>query len=153
MSPSAGSPAPRAARRRRDSGRAPRVEFGGTFDPPHFGISPPPNGLVIGSGRPVVSCPPERRPQTVRARSTVRARLAMTRLAVRGQAGFVAPISKPAVTARVHRRYLRTLAMREPHSKWYLIVGEDNLEISTRAEPEATSIWRPSSSRCGRGRP
>ncbi len=121
---------------------APRIGiFGGTFDPPHLGHLAAAEWardqlcldrvVFVPAGT-----PPHKRD---RARSAAEARLAMTRLAVRGQPGFVVSDLEtrrrgPSFTVDT----LRALAARDPRARWYLIVGEDNLaEFASWREPEA----------------
>jgi nicotinate-nucleotide adenylyltransferase len=142
MTQPAGAPGLRPVRRRRDSRRAPRIGiFGGTFDPPHVGHLAAAEWArdQLELDRVVfvpAGTPPHKRG---RARSTVAARLAMTRLAVRGQAAFAVSDLEtrrggPSFTIDT----LRTLAAREPHASLYLILGEDNLdEFHAWREPEA----------------
>ena len=140
MAATAGMQAVRVVRRRGTG--APRVGvFGGTFDPPHLGHLAAAEWArdQLGLERVVfvpAATPPHKRDRT---RSPVAARLAMTRLAVRGQAGFVVSDLEtrrrgPSFTVDT----LRALALRAPRSRWFLIVGEDNLnEFHSWREPEA----------------
>ena len=137
----AGSKAP-GVRPRRALLVAPRIGvFGGTFDPPHHGHLAAAEWArdQLGLDKVVfvpAGTPPHKRD---RARSSAAARLAMTRLAVRGQPGFVVSDLEtrrrgPSFTIDT----LRALAAREPRAHWYLIVGEDNLaEFATWREPDA----------------
>jgi nicotinate-nucleotide adenylyltransferase len=114
--------------------------FGGTFDPPHLGhlalaerardqlrldrVIFMPSGL-----------PPHKRRRAVAPPAH---RLAMTRIAVRGNAGFVVSALE---TRRRGASYtvdtLRALAAREPEARLYLVIGEDSLrDFPTWHAPE-----------------
>jgi len=113
--------------RARSSG--PRIGvFGGSFDPPHFGHLALAEWartelkldrvLFVPAGSP----PHKRR----RALSAARHRLAMTRLAVRGNPAFAVSTLE---TARRGASYtadsLRALAASEPRARWHLLLGAD----------------------------
>jgi nicotinate-nucleotide adenylyltransferase len=125
----------------RDS-RARRIGiFGGTFDPPHFGHLALAEWaraelrldrvLFVPAGR------PPHKPRST-ASSTAH-RLAMTRLAVRGNAAFaVEPLETrrrgPSFTADT----VRALAARWPRASLHLLLGEDMYAtFDTWREPEA----------------
>ena len=136
-------PAP-ATRPRRDPPRArhaPRIGiFGGTFDPPHFGH------LALAEWARaelrldrVLFVPAGRPPHKARATSSSAAhRLAMTRLAVRGNAAFRVDALEtrrrgPSFTADT----VRALAARWPAAKLHLLLGEDMFStFDTWREPE-----------------
>lgn len=115
--------------RRGPAGRAPRLGvFGGTFDPPHHGHLALAEWAraELGLDR-VLFVPAGDPPHKRRAGlSSVAHRVAMTRLAVRGNAAFeVSPIEArrrgPSWTADT----MRTLAEAHPRARLYLIMGAD----------------------------
>lgn len=140
MAPAAGSRM-KTVHRRRPSGANARVGvFGGTFDPPHLGHLAAAEWArdQLELDRVVfvpAGTPPHKRDHS---RSGAAARLAMTRLAVRGQAGFAVSDLEirrrgPSFTVDT----LRALAARDPRARWFLILGEDNLaEFDSWREPE-----------------
>ena len=105
--------------------------FGGTFDPPHVG-----HLALAEAGREalrldrVLFVPARVPPHKGRARlSSVEHRVAMTRLAVRGNPAFVVSTLEalrdgPSFTVDT----IRTLSTREPVSKIFLLMGADSLE-------------------------
>lgn len=115
--------------------------FGGTFDPPHLGhlaIAEHARQqlrldrvLFMPSGR-----PPHKRD---RALSPAADRLAMTRLAARGNPGFaVSAWEARGDGASYTVDTLRALAARRPGARLVLLIGEDSLEeFATWREPEA----------------
>ena len=132
-----------AERRRARSrpGRARIGIFGGTFDPPHFGHLALAEWAraELGLDR-VLFVPAGRPPHKTRTTSSSAAhRLAMTRLAVRGNAAFrVEPLETrrrgPSFTADT----VRALAARWPAAKLHLLLGEDMYAtFDTWREPEA----------------
>ncbi len=129
----------------RTAARRPRATrfgvFGGTFDPPHLGH------LAIaewardrlGLDR-VIFVPAGTPPHKLdRRRSSSAARLAMTRLATRGQPGFAVSTMEtrrrgPSFTIDT----LRLLRREHPRARWYLILGGDSLDdFASWKEPEA----------------
>ena len=119
--------------------------FGGTFDPPHVGH------LALAEWARdqlrldhVLFVPAGRPPHKGRARlSPVEHRVAMTRLAVRGNRAF-------AVSALETRRdgpsftvdTLRALKRREPHAQIFLLMGADSLaEFHTWRDPEGIATF------------
>jgi nicotinate-nucleotide adenylyltransferase len=124
------------------SARARRVGIlGGTFDPPHFGHLALAEWareelrldqvLFVPAGRP----PHKRAAQT----SSARQRLAMTRLAVRGNAAFAVSAIEtrrrgPSFTADT----VRALAARAPRDRFHLLMGADMFAtFDTWREPDA----------------
>jgi nicotinate-nucleotide adenylyltransferase len=115
--------------------------FGGTFDPPHVGhlmIAERARDqlrldrvMFIPSGNP----PHKRRRQL----SPAPDRVAMTRLAVRGNPAFrvsTLEVARPGSSYTVDT--LRTLRARNPGARLYLLIGEDSLnELHTWHEPES----------------
>ena len=133
--------AERRLRRPRRDGAPPRFGlFGGTFDPPHVG-----HLVLAESARAqlrldrVVFMPSAQPPHKAgRSVTPVVARVAMTRLAVRGNAAF------SVSTLETRRRVpsytvdtLRALQRRWPDAEWVLVIGEDCLrELGTWREPD-----------------
>jgi nicotinate-nucleotide adenylyltransferase len=115
--------------------------FGGTFDPPHVGhLAMAEWARVRLELDRVLFVPAGRPPHKPRARvSSAAARLAMTRLAVRGNPAFeVSPIEvrSPAPSYTVDT--LRRLRAARPNARWFLLIGADSLdEFHTWREPEA----------------
>src|SRR5262245_25254697 len=115
--------------------------FGGTFDPPHVGhlvlaeCARDRLGLdevrFIPAGQ-----PPHKRRHPV---SPSAARLAMVRLAVRGNRAFVVSTleaRRDGVSFTIQT--LRRVASEAPRARLYLLMGADSLdEFSTWREPEA----------------
>ncbi len=115
--------------------------FGGTFDPPHVGH------LALAEWARerlrldrVLFLPAGQPPHKRRARvSSAAARLAMTRLAVRGNPAFEVSTLEiesdgPSYTVDTVRR----IAAARPGSRFYLLVGADSLDdFRTWHEPEA----------------
>jgi len=101
--------------------------FGGTFDPPHLGHLALAEWAreELGLDR-VLFVPAGVPPHKRTARSSPARRLAMTRLAVRGNSAFRA---EPLETRRRGPSYtvdtLRALAARHPGAKLWLLVGAD----------------------------
>jgi nicotinate-nucleotide adenylyltransferase len=137
---------PRSGTRRATRARAPAAGgsigvLGGTFDPPHFGhvLLARWAAAKLKLDR-VLFVPAGRPPHKANAAAASAAhRLAMTRLAVRGQPGF-------AVEALETRRRgpsytvdtVRALAARWPGAKLHLIMGADMFAtFDTWREPEA----------------
>lgn len=126
----------------RGGSRARRVGiFGGTFDPPHFGH------LLLADWAcaelkldRVLFVPAGQPPHKARAASSSAAhRLAMTRLAVRGNPAFAV---EPMETRRRGPSWtvdtVRALAARWPAAKLHLILGADMFAtFDTWREPEA----------------
>jgi nicotinate-nucleotide adenylyltransferase len=114
--------------------------FGGTFDPPHVGH------LALAEWAReqlrldcVLFVPAGRPPHKGRARlSPVEHRVAMTRLAVRGNRAFAVSALEvlrdgPSFTVDT----LRALRRREPRARIFLLMGEDSLaEFHTWRDPE-----------------
>jgi nicotinate-nucleotide adenylyltransferase len=114
--------------------------YGGTFDPPHHGH------LAIAEWARdqlaldrVLFVPSGMPPHKLgRVRSSAGHRLAMTRLAVRGNPAFVvstieARAARPSYTIDT----LATLVARDPGASWFLIVGDDSLrEFATWRRPD-----------------
>ncbi|HEY6866578.1 MAG TPA: nicotinate-nucleotide adenylyltransferase [Candidatus Eisenbacteria bacterium] len=115
--------------------------FGGTFDPPHVGHLALAEWAREQLGLDQVLFVPAGTPPHKRGRrhSSAAARVAMTRLAVRGNAAF------RLSTLEVRRRgpsftvdTLRALRARAPGARLYLLMGEDSLvEFSGWREPAA----------------
>lgn len=113
--------------------------FGGTFDPLHLGhlaIAEWARGrlglarvLLVPAGR-----PPHKRTRRV---TGAEHRLAMARLAARGNSGFsVSPIEARREGPSFTVDTLRELKARENGAKLYLVIGEDSLgEFSTWRDP------------------
>jgi nicotinate-nucleotide adenylyltransferase len=115
--------------------------FGGTFDPPHVGHLALAEWAKarLGLDR-VLFVPSGRPPHKSRARlSNAAARLAMIRLAVRGNDGFeVSTIELRARRPSYTVDTLRHLHAEQPGARWYLVIGADSLdEFHTWHEPEA----------------
>lgn len=114
--------------------------FGGTFDPPHVGH------LALAEWArerlkldevlfvPVGS-PPHKRATRL---SIARHRLAMTRLATRGNPAFrVSSMEVDAKSPSYTVNTLRRLREDQPLDRWYLLIGSDSLdEFHTWLEPE-----------------
>lgn len=105
--------------------------FGGTFDPPHLGHLATAEWARDRLGLARVLFVPAGVPPHKRTRRVTGAehRLAMTRLAVRGQPAFAvsdleASRSGPSFTVDT----LRELGTRERGAKLYLVIGEDSLD-------------------------
>ncbi len=141
MVTAAGSKAKVVRRARTPRGAARVGVFGGTFDPPHLGHLAAAEWArdQLELDRVVfvpAGTPPHKRGQS---RSDAAARLAMTRLAVRAQAGFTVSDLEirrrgPSFTIDT----LRAFAARDARARWFLILGEDNLvEFDSWREPEA----------------
>jgi nicotinate-nucleotide adenylyltransferase len=120
----------------------PRVGvFGGTFDPPHLGH------LALAEWArerleldEVLFVPAGQPPHKRAVRLTgARHRLAMTRLAARGNRAFrVSTIELESATPSYTVETLRRLRAKRPGSRWYLLLGADSLdEFHTWHEPEA----------------
>jgi len=117
-----------------------RALFGGTFDPPHVGHLALAEWareelkldqvLFVPVGR-----PPHKRATRL---SGARHRLAMTRLATRGNAAFaVSDLEVGLPTPSYTVETLRRLRARHPRDRWYLLLGSDSLdEFHTWREPE-----------------
>ena len=115
--------------------------FGGTFDPPHVGH------LALAEWATerlrldrVVFVPAGSPPHKRGARlSSAAARLAMTRLAVRGNRRFVVStleVRSPGPSYTVET--LRRLRARRPRGRWFLLIGSDSLdEFHTWREPDS----------------
>jgi nicotinate-nucleotide adenylyltransferase len=114
--------------------------FGGTFDPPHLGHLALAEWARDRLRLDRVIFMPAGRPPHKRRRdlSAVEHRLAMTRLAVRGEAAFEvstleARRSGPSFTLET----LRELRAGSPGALWFLLVGEDSLaDLPRWYEPE-----------------
>jgi len=115
--------------------------FGGTFDPPHLGHLALAEWArdALRLDRVVfmpAGDPPHKRG---RALSPVSARVAMTRLAIRGHRGFEvsrleADRRGPSFTVET----LRALRDQQPGVRWFLLMGEDSLaDLATWHEPAA----------------
>jgi nicotinate-nucleotide adenylyltransferase len=114
--------------------------FGGTFDPPHIGH------LALAEWareqlrlERVLFVPAARPPHKRRAGlSPVADRLAMTRLAVRGNQGFaVSTLELDGAGPSFTVDTLRALRQRAPHARLYLLLGADSLdEFRTWRHPE-----------------
>lgn len=114
--------------------------FGGTFDPPHVGHLALAEWaaerlrldrvLFVPAGS-----PPHKRGARL---SSPKARLAMTRLAVRGNRRFAVStleVASPGPSYTVET--LRRLRERRPGARWFLLIGADSLdEFHTWLEPE-----------------
>lgn len=128
---------------RRKHPRVPRRVgiLGGTFDPPHLGhlLLARWAAIELRLDR-VLFVPAGRPPHKARAaRSNAAHRLAMTRLALRGNEGFAV---EPLETRRRGPSYtvdtVRTLAARWPEAKLHLIMGADMFAtFETWREPQA----------------
>ncbi len=115
--------------------------FGGTFDPPHLGHLALAEWARARLGLERVVFMPAGSPPHKRGRPLTAAahRLAMTRLAVRGNAAFAvsdleARRRGPSFTVDT----LRALRARHPGARFYLLMGADSLaDFPTWREPEA----------------
>ena len=105
--------------------------FGGTFDPPHLGHLAIAEWAREQLGLDRVVFMPAGAPPHKRRRGLSRAetRIAMTRLAVKGQPAFTVS------TLETHRRgpsftveTLRALKTRHPRARLYLLIGADSLD-------------------------
>ena len=115
--------------------------FGGTFDPPHVGH------LALAEWArerlkldEVVFMPVGQPPHKRSARmSSARHRLAMTRLATRGNPAFrVSSVEVGARSPSYTVDTLRRLREERPRDRWYLLIGSDSLgEFHTWREPES----------------
>jgi len=114
--------------------------FGGTFDPPHVGHL----ALAEWAREQLkldevlfvpVGTPPHKRATKL---SPARHRLAMTRLAIRGNPAFrVSSVEVDAPAPSYTVDTLRRLRERRPKDRWFLLVGSDSLdEFHTWREPE-----------------
>jgi nicotinate-nucleotide adenylyltransferase len=115
--------------------------FGGTFDPPHVGHLALAEWarerlrlaqvLFVPAGR-----PPHKRGSRL---TSARHRLAMTRLAVRGNRAFrVSTLELDRETPSYTVDTLRRFRANRPGARWYLLLGADSLdEFHTWHEPEA----------------
>ena len=114
--------------------------FGGTFDPPHVGhLALAEWAREALSLDRVLFVPAGRPPHKGRARlSPVLHRVAMTRLAIRGNRAFAVSALEvlrdgPSFTVDT----LRTLKRREPRARIFLLMGADSLaEFHTWRDPE-----------------
>jgi len=115
--------------------------FGGTFDPPHLGHLALAEWARDALGLDRVVFMPAGDPPHKRGRplSPVAARVAMTRLAIRGHRDFEvsrleADRRGPSFTVDT----LRALRARHPGVRWYLLMGEDSLaDLAEWHEPAA----------------
>lgn len=113
--------------------------FGGTFDPPHLGHLALAEWASDRLGLDRVVFMPAGHPPHKRERSlsAVSARVAMTRLAVKGRPGFAvsrleADRRGPSFTVDT----LRALRGKHPGTRWFLLMGEDSLaDLATWHEP------------------
>lgn len=115
--------------------------FGGTFDPPHLGHLALAEWareqlrldrvLFIPAGQ-----PPHKRGRRI---SSAAARLAMTRLAIRGHSGFgVSTLELESPGASFTVDTLNQVAARHPRARLFLLIGADSLdEFRTWRSPEA----------------
>jgi len=117
-----------------------RALFGGTFDPPHVGHLALAEWAREQLKLDEVLFVPVGRPPHKRATglSSPRHRLAMTRLATRGNAAFrVSGLEVEATTPSYTVDTLRRLRAEHPRDRWYLLLGSDSLdEFHTWREPE-----------------
>jgi len=115
--------------------------FGGTFDPPHVGhlvlAECARDRLLLDEVRFIPAGePPHKRGRPITRTAT---RLAMVRLAVRGNRAFVVSTLEarrhgPSFTVET----LRAVASESPRARLYLLMGADSLdEFDTWREPEA----------------
>ncbi len=136
--------------------------FGGTFDPPHVG-----HLALAERARErlrldrVLFVPAAASPHKVGARaSAARHRLAMTRLAVRGQRAFrvsALELGRPGPSYTIDT--LRTLAARHPGARLFLLLGADSWATfamwresrAIRALATVAVATRPGAARPGRG--
>lgn len=131
------SPSPRRAPRRRPARLG---VFGGTFDPPHLGHL----ALAacacdeLGLER-VLFVPAGRPPHKAGRRTPAAHRLAMARLAVRGDRAFaVDPIEVRRRGPSYAVDTLRSLAARHPGAELWFVMGADMFAtLGTWREPEA----------------
>jgi nicotinate-nucleotide adenylyltransferase len=114
--------------------------FGGSFDPPHFGHLALAEWARTELGLDRVLFVPAGRPPHKRggALSTAKHRLAMTRLAVRGNPAFaVSTLETRRPGASYTADTLRALAAAMPRARWHLLMGADMFAtFDTWREPD-----------------